>query len=59
MFQTWLYTIENHSNKYIKTLYINSTNKFILAKLKNFYEKKNIAIKYITPYIHKENCIVE
>lgn len=33
--------------------------KFISIKLKKFYDRWRIKIKYVVPYIHKENSIVQ
>lgn len=43
----------------MKAFYINKKREFILIKLQNFYNKKNIIIKYITIYIYKKNNLVK
>lgn len=42
-----------------KTLRIDDVREFILIKLWQFCKKRGIAIKYTTPYVHKENNITE
>lgn len=42
----------------MKTLYVNGRGEFISIKLKTFYNEKNINLKYIIPYIYKENSFV-
>lgn len=43
----------------MKLLYANRSEEFILAKLKEFYKKKSIIIKYTVLYIHEENRLAE
>lgn len=38
---------------------INKKRKFISIKFKNFYKKKNIALKYVAAYIHIENSMAK
>lgn len=39
----------------IKLLCVNGGGEFILAKLKKFYKKRGITIKYIAPFMYEEN----
>lgn len=43
----------------MKILCANKEGEFIFIKLRDFYEKKNIALKYIAPYIHEKNRLAE
>lgn len=43
----------------MKTFYANKKGEFIFIKLKNFYNKKEIIIKYIVLYIYKKNSIAK
>lgn len=43
----------------MKTFCANGGRELIFTKLKDFSNKKNIAIKYAAPYMHKENRVVE
>ena len=43
----------------MKVFHIDSSEKFISVKLKDFCNKKSIKIKYVALYIYKENGIVE
>ena len=51
--------VEKQCSKSIKVFYANSGGKFILAKLKDFCNKKNITIKYKALYMHKKSGIME
>ena len=59
VFQTWLPQVENESGCKIKAFQANGGVKFISIKLRKFCDKKKIVIKYTTPYLHKENILVE
>lgn len=39
----------------MKILQADGKREFILAKLKSFYEKQGITIKYAASYLHEEN----
>lgn len=54
IFQTWLSAIKNQYSKFMKTFCANRKKEFILTKLKDLYNKKNITIKYTTLYIYKK-----
>lgn len=43
----------------IKVFCINGRREFLLVKLKEFYKKNGIMIKYIILYIYKKNDIVK
>lgn len=43
----------------MKVLQVDGSGEFISTKLRLFYEKRGIVIKYTAPYIHKENKLVE
>lgn len=43
----------------MKTLYADGGGEFIFIKLRYFYNKKGIVLKYTTLYIHKKKSIVE
>lgn len=51
--------IENESGNSIKALCADGGGKFISAKLKDFYKKKDITIKYVASYMYNENNILE
>lgn len=54
MFKTWLPKVENKSGNSIKVLYTDKGGEFISAKLKKFYKKKSITIKYVASYMYKK-----
>lgn len=39
----------------MQTFRVDGSREFISVKLKNFYEKQSIVIKYATSYMHKGN----
>lgn len=41
----------------MKTICANRGKKFILIKLKDFYNKKHIIIKYLVTYMRKKNKV--
>ena len=43
----------------MKALCTNGRGEFISTKLKNFCDKKGIAIKYITLYMHQKNKVAK
>lgn len=43
----------------MKKLFINEEREFISIKLKGFYNKKRISLKYMALYIHDKNNLVE
>ena len=43
----------------MQALYTNKGREFISTKLIGFCDRGGIRMKYVTPYIHKENDIVE
>lgn len=43
----------------MQVLYANRKEEFIFAKLKKFYNKRKIKIKYIASYIYKKNSIIK
>lgn len=55
VFQVWLSRIKAKSRCLIKILWADGVWEFILVKLQLFCKKQGIAIKYVAPYIHKEN----
>ena len=59
VFQIWLPKAENESKMAIKAFRTYKKGKFISAKLREFYKKKSIMIKYIALYIHKENDLAK
>lgn len=46
---TWLPVVENRYSKSMKTFCIDREGEFISIKLKDFCDKKDIVIKYVTP----------
>lgn len=50
---------KNESNYTMKILCINEDKEFISIKLRVFYEKKDIALKYVIFYIYEENKLAE
>lgn len=58
-FQTWFLKIENKSGQSIKILYTDGGREFISIKLRYFYNKKGIILKYVVSYMHKKKNIVE
>ena len=59
VFQTWLRRVENESGCKMKALWADGEGEFISIKLREFYDKKRIVIKYAIPYLHKENGLAE
>lgn len=59
VFQIWLLNIKAKSRYSIKVLRVDKNSKFILIKLKTYYQKYDIAIKYTTAYLYKEHSFVE
>lgn len=59
IFQIWLFKIKNQSKCILKTLYANGKDKFISIKFRVFCKKKEITLKYVAPYIHKKNSLIE
>lgn len=57
--QIWLLKIGNKSSQLMKTLCVDRGEEFISIKLKDFCNKKGIALKYMIYYIYKENCLAE
>lgn len=51
--------MENKYNRSIKALNADRKEECISEKLKSICNKKNIIIKYVAPYIHKKNGLVE
>lgn len=43
----------------MKTLHVNRKGEFISIKLMDFYEKRDITIKYVASYMYEENGLVE
>lgn len=43
----------------MEMLKTDSSGEFILIKLQLFCEKRDIGIKYATPYMHEENGLAE
>lgn len=43
----------------MKTLYAHGKEEFISIKVRNFYNKNGIILKYAASYMHKENGIAE
>lgn len=58
-FQAWLPRVKVKSRCSIKTLQADGVGKFILVKLKLFYKKRGIAIKYAAPYVYEENGLAK
>ena len=54
-FQVWLSRVEAESEDLLGILRADSRGEFISTKLRLFYEKRGIAIKYAAAYMHKEN----
>lgn len=46
--------VKNQYNSSIRALNIDKGDKFILAKIKKFCNKKDIMIKYTAPYLYKK-----
>lgn len=59
IFQTQLLGIIAKSRCLIKTLRVDRSNKFILIKLKVYYQQQNIIIKYTTYYLYKKNGLIK
>lgn len=57
--QIWFPKIENKSKYLLKTLCVNEKREFISIKLKVFRKNKEIALKYVAPYMHKENSFAK
>lgn len=58
-FQAWLPQVVTKSKCSLQIFWADGGREFISAKLKNFCEKRGIAIKYAAPYMHKENGLAE
>lgn len=43
----------------MRMLRANNSNEFISAKIRLFCKKRDIGIKYITPYMHEENVLAK
>ena len=59
IFQSWLPTVEVQCGKLIQVIRADEGREFISTKLKEFCDRRRIRIKYVAPYIHKENGIEE
>lgn len=58
-FQLWLSQVKAEGRCSMKTLRADNGGEFILHKLQAFYEKKDISIKYTTPYMYKKNGLAK
>lgn len=58
-FQAWLPRAEAESGCSMKILRVDGGGEFILYKLRTFYEKRSILIKYAAPYVHEENGLAK
>ncbi len=58
-FQIWLPRVENESKCTLKTFRADGGGEFISIKLRVFCEKREIALKYATSYMHQEKSLAE
>lgn len=58
-FQAWLPRIKTESGCSIKVFQADGGGEFISIKLRTFYKKQGIIIKYAAPYMHKENGLAK
>ena len=58
-FQAWLPQVEAESGCSMKILRTDGRGELISHKLRTFCEKRGILIKYVAPYVHKENRLAE
>ena len=58
-FQAWLPCVEAESEYLLETMRADDGGEFISTKLHLFCEKQGIAIKYVAPYMHKENGLAK
>lgn len=55
----WLSQVDDESNCSMNILRADTSGEFISAKLKSFYKKRGILIKYAALYMHEENRLAE
>ena len=55
----WLPQSKAESGYSMKILRADGRKKFILHKFQTSYKKRGILIKYVVPYVHKENRMAE
>lgn len=58
-FQIWLPRVKAELRCFMKLLQTDGKRKFISKKLRFFYKKRNIAIRYATLYIHEKNGLAK
>lgn len=58
MFKPWFLRVEANRIK-LDYLQIDCKEEFISTIFQNFYQKKQIKIRYISLYMHKENGIAK
>ncbi len=58
-FQAWLSRVKTESRCSMKLLQADGRGEFIFKKLRSFCKKRGIAIRYVAPYVHEKNRLIE